>query len=378
LLVPLEELKKLSSFEGETRRIEQCQAQAQAYCKNVSGLVEKWRQRDSASAAAARSADLILTEVREMASSRLDNSDGIAAKLSSDMARERKIQIAGLAAAALAGVVCSWLALRSVIPPVNAVISSLTRGGSEVEAAAAMVASSSQRLAEGSSRQASALLETTQALAKMGRQVQDSAEKAAVALGLSDAAEVSSTRGTGAMLEMSRAINAMEASANQTRTIMVAISEIAFQTNLLALNAAVEAARAGDAGRGFAVVADEVRNLALRSAEAVKNTEQIIDQSVERAKNSVAIASQVTREFSDISASAAKVNALVNELAVASKDQVTGIDHINRAALAIDKVTQANSSHAEEAASAAEELSGQVRQINGVVNHLASLVGSRV
>jgi methyl-accepting chemotaxis protein len=376
LLVELGALKKLSTFEGETRRIQQCQAQAQIYCDSVSGLVEKWHQRDSASAAAAQSADLILTDVRRIASARLDNSDSIAAKLSADMGREKKIQIAGLAAAALAGVVCSWLALRSVIPPVRAVIAGLTAGGAEVESAAAMVASSSQRLAEGSSQQAAALLETTQALEKMGQQVQDSAEKAKVALQLSDAAQVSSSRGTDAMLKMSDAIHAMEASANQTRTIMGAISEIAFQTNLLALNAAVEAARAGDAGRGFAVVADEVRNLALRSAEAVRNTEEIISQSVDRAKNSVSLASQVSSELSDITTSAARVNALVNELAAASGDQVTGIDHINRAALAIDRVTQANTARAKEASGAAEELSRQVMQINEVVSNLAALVGS--
>ena len=87
------------------------------------------------------------------------------------------------------------------------------------------------------------------------------------------------------MDEMTDAIAEITKSSEETGKIIKSIDEIAFQTNLLALNAAVEAARAGEAGAGFAVVADEVRNLAMRAAEAAKNTAALIERTIKAVQN---------------------------------------------------------------------------------------------
>jgi len=159
---------------------------------------------------------------------------------------------------------------------------------------------------------------------------------------LASDARTAADDGTQAMGKMSDAINDIQKSSDETAKIIKVIDEIAFQTNLLALNAAVEAARAGETGKGFAVVAEEVRNLAMRSAEAAKNTTAMIAESVKNAKNGVDIAGEVEKTLSEIVTGVGKTTELVGEIAAASQEQAQGIDQVNTAVAQMDKVTQQN------------------------------------
>jgi methyl-accepting chemotaxis protein len=208
----------------------------------------------------------------------------------------------------------------------------------------------------------------------MSSMTKKNAETAAQAAGISAEAKAAADKGNAAMLKMGAAIQEIQKSASETAKIIKVIDEIAFQTNLLALNAAVEAARAGEAGKGFAVVAEEVRNLAMRSAEAAKNTASMIEESVQASRNGVAISADVAKTLEEITAASTKVNALVDEISAASREQSTGIDQVNTAVGQMDKVTQSAAANAEESASAAEELSSQAEQLNGMVRELIQLV----
>src|SRR5208337_3964299 len=150
--------------------------------------------------------------------------------------------------------------------------------------------------------------------------------------------------------------------------IVKTIDEIAFQTNLLALNAAVEAARAGDAGKGFAVVAEEVRNLAMRSAEAAKNTSNLIEGSVKNAEGGVAINQEVLANLREINEQVNKVREVMAEIATASDQQSQGIDQITASVEQMNEMTQGNAANSEESAASALELNNLARKMQKMVD----------
>ncbi len=238
----------------------------------------------------------------------------------------------------------------------------------QVTSASHQITLGGQNLAQGANEQASSLEEVSSSLEEMSAMTKQNAENANQAKGLSGEADQNASTGTEAMDRMSSAINRIKESSDQTAKIVKTIDEIAMQTNLLALNAAVEAARAGEAGRGFAVVAEEVRSLALRSAEAAKNTADMISESVENAGDGVKIAAEVTSVFGSIATSAKKVNDLIAGIAAASKEQTHGIDQVNNAVAQMGKVTQQNAANSEESANAAEELSSQAEELKTMID----------
>jgi methyl-accepting chemotaxis protein len=184
---------------------------------------------------------------------------------------------------------------------------------------------------------------------------------------LADTARASAERGVDSMNRLSEAVQGIKTSSDETAKIVKTIDEIAFQTNLLALNAAVEAARAGEAGRGFAVVAEEVRNLAMRSAEAAKNTADLIDESVKNAEGGVNTNEEVLSNLAEIREGVNKVGDVMTEIAAGSDQQSEGISQINVAVDQMNKVTQQNAANSEESASAAEELSAQATEMQSLV-----------
>jgi methyl-accepting chemotaxis protein len=264
---------------------------------------------------------------------------------------------------------------RYLSQPLNRIIASLTEGSDQVASASDQVSSASQSLAEGATEQAASLEETSSSLEEMSSMTRQNADNAQQANSLASEASKTAHDGSEAMGRMSAAITDIQKSANETAKIVKVIDEIAFQTNLLALNTAVEAARAGEAGKGFAVVAEEVRNLAMRSAEAAKNTSGLIEGSVKHANSGVDIAGEVGKVLDKIVGSVGKTTDLVSEIAAASQEQAQGIDQVSISVSQMDKVTQQNAANAEESASASEELSTQADSMQRAVQELIALTG---
>ena len=237
----------------------------------------------------------------------------------------------------------------------------------QVRSASQEISGGAQSLAEGANEQASSLEEVSSSLEEMSSMTKQNADNSTQAKHLVGDANSSINEANEAMVRMAEAIKSIKASSDNTAKIIKTIDDIAFQTNLLALNAAVEAARAGEAGKGFAVVAEEVRNLAMRSAEAAKNTADLIEQSVKNADGGVKITEDVAKALSKSADSASKVGDLIAEIAAASNEQSLGVEQINTAVAQMNQVTQQNAANSEESASAAEELSSQASELSNMV-----------
>ena len=257
--------------------------------------------------------------------------------------------------------------MNLAVENLESALSQVGEATEQVAGASGQISSGSQSLAQGANEQAGSLEEVSASLEEMASMTRQSADNANAAKLLAGEANEHASTGTEAMARMSTAIVKIKDSSDQTAKIVKTIDEIAMQTNLLALNAAVEAARAGEAGRGFAVVAEEVRNLAQRSAQAAKNTADMIAESVKNAEAGVKISQEVSVSFDKISTSARKVNDLIGEIASASKEQAQGIKEVGTAVSQMDKVTQQNAANAEESASASEELSSQAEELQAMV-----------
>jgi len=263
---------------------------------------------------------------------------------------------------------------RDVTRSVKRIIERLDTGADQVAAASGQVSAASQTLAAGTGEQAAAIEETSAALEEMAAMTQQSAENAGEADRLMQEANALVERADGAMKALRGSMAETARASEETQKIVKTIDEIAFQTNLLALNAAVEAARAGEAGAGFAVVADEVRNLAMRAAEAARNTAGLIEGTVNRIREGGTLVENSSTAFGEVADSAGRVGGLVADIAEASRQQADGIEQVTRAVGQMDRVTQQNAANAEESAAASEEMNGQAERLKTIVGDLVALV----
>jgi methyl-accepting chemotaxis protein len=280
--------------------------------------------------------------------------------------------IAGVMAALLLGVFIT----RSINRVLSRIIAGLNDGAQEVASASSQVSSAAQSLAEGSSEQAASIEETSSSLEEMSSMTKRNADNAQQANILMDEAKQVVGAANESMENLTESMAAITKASEETSKIIKTIDEIAFQTNLLALNAAVEAARAGEAGAGFAVVADEVRNLAMRAADAAKNTASLIEGTVKKVRDGSELVSRTNEGFKKVAERSGKAAYLVAEISAASSEQAQGIGQINTAVSELDKLTQQNAANAEESASASEEMSAQAETMKSMVDELVAIVGS--
>ncbi|MFZ5944952.1 MAG: methyl-accepting chemotaxis protein [Bacillota bacterium] len=259
-------------------------------------------------------------------------------------------------------------AFRQMAENTNEVLTNINSAAEQVASGFKQVSDSSIALSQGAAEQASSIEELTASIEEISAQTKKNAENANQANNLSEKAKDNAAQGNERMKEMLKAMDEINVSSSNISKIIKVIDEIAFQTNILALNAAVEAARAGQHGKGFAVVAEEVRNLAARSAKAASETTDMIEGSIKKVEGGTKIANETAVALNQIVEDVARAASLVNDIAMASNEQATGISQINQGIMQVSQVVQTNSATSEEAAAASEELSSQAELLKEQVD----------
>ncbi|MDR2405496.1 MAG: methyl-accepting chemotaxis protein [Deltaproteobacteria bacterium] len=282
--------------------------------------------------------------------------------------------VVGVIVAIVISLLLAIFITRGITVPINTVISTLNEGANEVDTAAGELSSASNTLAEGATENAASLEETSAALEELSSMTKRNSDNAIEANSLMSHTNEAVAKAEASMANVIAAMDQIATSGNEIGKIIKTIDEIAFQTNLLALNAAVEAARAGEAGAGFAVVADEVRNLAIRSADAAKNTADLIAATISNINSGSEMVHSTSENFHNVATNSSKVAQLVSEVAEASKEQSQGISQITTAMTQMDKVTQSNAASAEESASAAGQLTIQAENLMRAVDDMSFIV----
>ncbi|PWD98081.1 methyl-accepting chemotaxis protein [Marinilabilia rubra] len=234
------------------------------------------------------------------------------------------------------------VALDNMVKNLRVIISDITEGTQEMVEASSSLTRESTELAEGANEQASAAEEVSSSMEEMYANIQQNTDNAKETVGIAKKAAT----------DMNESNDISERAAGFLEEITSKISvigDIAFQTNILALNAAVEAARAGVEGRGFAVVAAEVRKLAERSQQAANDINKVSVQSINSSRESREMLMSLTPEIE-------KTAGLIQEISVASLEQVSGVEQINNALQQLNQVTQRNAANSEEINSAAQRI----------------------
>lgn len=257
--------------------------------------------------------------------------------------------------------------LNSIKTKMSDVLSDISISAEQVHSGSGQVASISQTLSQGTAEQNESVGELAENLGLIEKQIRENSENCTEARSIMDKTSSAVADADDKMTGLTEAMERINNASDRISNIIKTIEDIAFQTNILALNAAIEAARAGEAGKGFAVVAEEVRNLASKSAEAAKDTTELIEGSIAAVNSGAKITEETASSMKALEEYTLEVKRIVDDIAGSGGKQADMVVKINEGISRISNVVQSNSATAEQSAAASEELSGQAGMLKELI-----------
>ena len=290
----------------------------------------------------------------------------------------RTMVFSGAAMMVLIIILIGIFSIASVTKVLVIIISKLEQASMRAVQASKQLNKAEYSMREGTEQQAEALLETSACVDQITSMANCNAQNADKADGHVKDANQIRTKAGSYLEELTNSMQTISESNTETRKVVKTIDEVAFQTNLLALNASIEAARAGESGSGFAVVASEVRNLAVKTKEAAAVTTVLLQETIANIENAVVMVTELGQIFTLMAQKAARVEALVLEIAAASASQTSGLSQINQAVTAMDQVLQLNISNAENLTISTRDMDTQAKAMGRIIIELMRLAGLKI
>jgi methyl-accepting chemotaxis protein len=259
------------------------------------------------------------------------------------------------------------IAFNNTVERIASIIGQLRQTSAALKTATGEILSGANDLAERTTRQASAIEETSAAMEQLANTVAGNAKRAEAASGKAQMVSKSAEESGAVMVRANEAMERISSSSTKISNIIGMIDDIAFQTNLLALNASVEAARAGDAGKGFAVVAVEVRRLAQSAASASSDVKVLVEQATTEVQGGSKLVSDAAARLEAMLEGVRENGVLIEEITQASQEQSAAIGQVSVAVREMDEMTQHNAALVEETNAAIEQTESQASELDRIV-----------